>query len=231
MEHKVIWIHGTFDCPSATDGTGKMGRSHNRLTLLELTETQNNANNLKDNPDSRRVQALKDLVNDPAAEIWGFEWSGIADEEARKLGGQNLVEHLRMTGFHEPNYKVSVATHSHGGNVLGHAMSSSNLKITACYLFACPFFGTGTGNWRVSPNARKRVKTKYSFMHPTDRIQVIGAGVVGGGVTFSTCDDFDNYSINPTGGGGYGIGDISHTSMSRSRAFDMARKVLNSNPK
>lgn len=230
MEHKVIWIHGTFDCPSSTNG-GKMDRSHNRLTLLELTETQNNANNLKKNPNTGRVQALKNLVNDPAAEVWGFEWSGIGDEGARKLGGQNLVDHLLMAGFHEPNCKVSVATHSHGGNVLGHAMSSSDLRITACYLFACPFFGTGTGNWRVSPNARERVKTKYSFMHPTDGVQVILAGGYGGGITFSTCDGFDNYSIRPTGGGGLGIGDISHTSMSRSMAFDMARAVLNFNPK
>jgi hypothetical protein len=226
MEHKVIWIHGTFDCPSATDGTGQMGRSHNRFALLKDTEAENNKNNLKKNPDSGRVEALKELVNDPAAEVWGFEWSGIADETARKMGGANLVKHLRTVGFHEPNYKVSVATHSHGGNVLGHAMSSSDLNIAACYLFACPFFGSGVGNWRGSPNARKQVKTKYSFMHPTDRIQVIGAGLVGGGVTFSTCPDFVNYSISPTGGGGYGIGDVSHTSMSRSDAFRLARDEI-----
>lgn len=224
MEHKVIWIHGTFDCPSDPKGKGMMDLPHNRFTLLEVTETLNNARNLPANPNFGRVDELKRLVNDPAAEVWGFEWSGIADETARRLGGQNLVQHLRMTGFHEPNKKVSIVTHSHGGNVLGHAMSSSDLKIDACYLFACPFFGTGTGNWRVSPNARARVKNKYSFMHPNDITQVIGAGLSGGGITFSTCDDFDNYSISPTGGVGM---DKAHNSMSRSEAFKMARKVLN----
>lgn len=76
--------------------------------------------------------------------VWG--WSGRCQTEARAESGLEFARWLDIQNL--KGNTVSVVTHSHGGNVLGHALtyfSADDKIIRNAYIFSCPFF-TGENN-------------------------------------------------------------------------------------
>jgi hypothetical protein len=98
-----------------------------------------------------------------------------------------------------------VAGHSHGGNVIGHALDQDrSLRFAKTYLFSTPFFGSwGHGKWRGEPEVRYNAGEKLSFVHPADMIQPDYQA------------RFHGQDIN---------GANSHTSMSSTQAFVLAKR-------
>jgi hypothetical protein len=170
-------------------------------------------------------------------ECYAFVWSGHANESSRRKGGEKLAERIREQI--PEGSTIAIAGHSHGGNVIGHALNADKkLAFAKTYLFSTPFFGSwGRGIWLGAPEVRTRAGEKYSFVHPKDAIQRMGAAIAGGWASYNTCPDFQSHIIkpnwqaqllSPNGIAPAVNGATSHTSMSSGQAFRMAWEAIGS---
>lgn len=252
MTKYVIWVHGTFDSPSRLEQNsnfitmngikhgyfGSQGDSHqDTFTLDDFSKSGYSQPNTSS--DHSREETLKKLMWPDAIKTgediicFGYVWNGHADEASRVMGGQILSAAITLKGI--AGEDLAVAGHSHGGNVIGHALDfQENLRFAKTYLFATPFFGTwGRGVWRSNVKLTDRGGSCVSFVHAMDRIQTRGASVVGGALAYSSCDGFSEYFIEPIHSarmaGAVVNGITSHTSMSSSEAFRMAADALGHN--
>ncbi len=165
----TIWVHGTKPSqaftkakklkPSQMFYIPDLPTSHSahiRLTLLEELD-----------PDNFSLQ-----------HSYWFKWSGTATVKARRIAGEKLLHDVQkiITYYRDVlNYdpRITIMTHSHGGNVLIRAMQhaeKNNIDITIdrTILFACPVF-TKTKQHITLP----QFKQVIVFFSPTDIIQVM----------------------------------------------------------
>ncbi len=179
--------------------------------------------------DAGREQALLELLwGEEPALCLAFVWSGHANESSRVKAGARLAE--RIKALIPRGSEIAVAGHSHGGNVIGHALDQDrSLRFAKTYLFSTPFFGSwGHGKWRGEPEVRYNAGEKLSFVHPADMIQTVGASMSGFYVAYSDCPDFRRIEIQPDYQARFHGQDInganSHTSMSSTQAFVLAKR-------
>lgn len=83
---------------------------------------------------------IKDSKDSKKEISFSFNWDGDLSEISRKVAGKKLNEELLRLKEIYPNAKIHAFCHSHGGNVLLHALQSTieNYKIDEIYFFGTP---------------------------------------------------------------------------------------------
>ena len=158
-----IFVHGTNDQRIKRKGDEFYGQNCAYVTglhyynfhYLEDTAQDEKSLTYKENNKEidtidERIKQIKKLTSKDAEgkaqEVKVFGWSGMVTTAAREEGGFFLAQVLKDMQNDSKVSSISIITHSHGGNVLGHALRYFNVgyltKVNA-YLFACPFFGGG----------------------------------------------------------------------------------------
>lgn len=127
-------------------------------------------------PDSSFSTRMRNARNAVAT---SFQWSGGPLEADRQTAGNQLAPFLRDTQrpMIAGNRRTNVITHSHGGNVLGHALSNNNVRIDNAVLLAAPMMSQG-GNPNVSWTAQGANRVRNAIVAlsaPDDAIQTVGA--------------------------------------------------------
>ncbi len=149
MASLIIYIHGTYAATGSVRGLGAYGG----------TEGEKNA--------------IKKMVSVECGggqrEIQSFYWSGGDTFAERREWAAKLQAVLEIKKRNE----LILVTHSHGGNVAGHALSLAKIPVQAVYLFACPIMtGDGKAWWKKGV---KSIDYLHTFSTPNDTIQVTGA--------------------------------------------------------
>lgn len=204
MANAIIYVHGTY--ASIDERTGISGFQD------------------VDGMGDEEETAIKRLVGLESPNVYSFSWSGGATAAERKKAGAELYKWLDL-------YKaktIALVTHSHGGNVAGHALGRGGVSVHATYLFACPIM-TGDGKAWNEEGSMARAGTIHTFSHPNDMIQVRGArdrnaldrGADLGYSVGYELPGIDDISINP---GTYL--ESSHSAMHTKEAFNLAAKAL-----
>lgn len=156
MAHIAIFVHGTFD-QHVQDVKEQFDRKSadnyvrglNPYTIENLEEIALSREAIahkkmfKENDSiEHRLDAIGKLTGVTEPEnVFVFGWSGECRTYARELGGYELGGCLKL--LKRKGDTVSVITHSHGGNVLGHALKyfrPEDKIIYDAYIFACPYF-------------------------------------------------------------------------------------------
>ena len=180
-------------------------------------------------------RALKRLSGFQNATVIGFYWDGKAKSSARKDAAAQLYPQLKLLSGQE----IVLVGHSHGGNVIGHALCmclANDTTIHSVYLFATPIM-TGVGKAWIEGGSINRVGAGglHTFSHPKDTVQVAFArlgnrfdrnksseGIDSAiGRKISTINDI---SIKP--GRWYHRGDQLHSKMRTAEAFNLASTAL-----
>lgn len=122
---------------------------------------------------SRRVRNGRNAVTT------SFQWSGSGVEQDRQAAGRQLAPFLRDTqrAFIAGNRGTNVIAHSHGGNVLGHALSNHDVNIDNAVLLATPAMSRG-GNPNISWTDQGANRVRYGITGMSasdDLIQTVGA--------------------------------------------------------
>lgn len=108
-----------------------------------------------------------------------FQWSGSRLETDRQASGRQLSSFLRdvRNPMIAANRSVNAIAHSHGGNVLGHALSDNRTRIDNAVLLATPHMvGPNNPNVSWTGAATNRVRGMVAaFSTPNDLIQQQGA--------------------------------------------------------
>lgn len=188
MAEIVIFVHGTYDqCVvkkntaawySKNNSTYKDGLMQYAPENLESNALDTKSVALKrrfgeDDDIFDRLTAISALTGVAVANIYVFGWSGLCETAARELGGYRLaivLNEIKCRGYTTPSKlitieqgaNVSIITHSHGGNVLGHALmyfEANDKIINKAYLFACPFFTSIRNNINKRSNSQLNAKT------------------------------------------------------------------------
>ncbi|PCJ43890.1 MAG: hypothetical protein COA99_07645 [Moraxellaceae bacterium] len=169
MARTIIYVHGTW-----ADAASKC-----KMGLYPGTTAEG---------DALKAMVTAECGGSTSVNLLGFCWSGDANYAARKEAGDILAPHIEV---HSGNELVFV-THSHGGNVLGHALEQlKTTQVQAVYLFACPIMtGQGKAWWT---KGRKSVTHLHTFSTPNDSVQVTGA--FSKNSTDSTASGQLNYSV------------------------------------
>ena len=252
MTKYAIWVHGTFDspCRSESHSRGLFGGSRSRggnFFTHDYIGAAGTSDQLVHTLHDFKLSGYHQMVtcNDLGREkeltalLWpqvpdvvclAFVWSGHADESARREGGRLLAHNISRL---PPDAEVAIAGHSHGGNVIGHALNQdTKLHFAKTYLFATPFFGSwGNGLWKSTPELIWRAGEAINFVQPTDMVQTWGATAVGFWNAYDDCVGFKKVFIEPNHvallrGTNVTDGETGHTSMSSSQAFRMAAKAI-----
>ncbi|QNM96789.1 hypothetical protein [Chitinimonas koreensis] len=117
-----------------------------------------------------------------------FEWSGGATENDRRTAGTQLSRFLNDAGgaklyrgmgaaTSNPNsvrrdFGLNVVAHSHGGNVLGHAMENTRAFVRSAFLLGTPAMSRHPNpNVSWSTNALRRVGNVFNIYSNRDRVQ------------------------------------------------------------
>ena len=249
MSKVAIWVHGTFDSPIISEATGKgwgvfggagdSSEAKHSLHPFHRSGYSQPGTRTDRDREHHLLRLLWGKGLDSKDECYAFVWSGHANESSRRHGGEKLAERIRELKQKIPGCTIAIAGHSHGGNVIGHALNADvELEFAKTYLFSTPFFGSwGRGIWLSSTSVRKRAGEKRSFVHPNDAIQRMGAAIAGGWSSYNTCFDFESHIIKPNwqaqllsphGSAPAVTGATSHTSMSSAQAFHMAWEAIGS---
>lgn len=108
-----------------------------------------------------------------------FQWSGSPLEAQRQVAGAQLENFIRdvQNPVIARGLEVNAFAHSHGGNVLGHAMSRRNVSINNAVLLGTPHM-SDVNNVNVSWTRQGTDQVQNmisSFSAPNDLIQTTGA--------------------------------------------------------
>ena len=213
----IIYVHGTYSSKEIK----LFGLKHRGLgDFLNAAK--------KGNPKSEAEQrALINLGHMFRSKgncvLRSFYWSGGDTRADRQQAGTELYACLQLI-----RTPVLLVTHSHGGNVAGHALSISDaFHVDATCLFACPVIGGADNAWH--PVSVRAAGEFFTFSHPRDGIQVTGAAArnsIDMGASWGSSFVGDkvagakNIVISP---GGFFTGPIeAHSLMHSEEAFKMA---------
>lgn len=125
------------------------------------------------NPNSSFAQQVRGARN---AVSTSFQWSGSFVEADRQTAGGQLSRFLRDTQnplIAQGAARTNVIAHSHGGNVLGHALSNNATQIDNAVLLATPSMSQG-GNPNVSWSAQGTHRVRNAVLNlsaPDDMVQ------------------------------------------------------------
>ena len=204
MANAIIYVHGTY--ASVDERTGISGFQD------------------VDGMGAEEETAIKKLAGLDAPNVYSFSWDGGATAAKRKEAAAELYKWLDI--YKEKT--IALVTHSHGGNVAGHALGRGGVSVDATYLFACPIMTGDSKAWNQE-GSMKNAGTIHTFSHPNDLIQVRGArqknGLdlgtgLGWGVGYQLPGIAD-ISIDP---GTYL--ESSHSAMHTKEAFNLAAKAI-----
>ena len=204
MANAIIYVHGTY--ASVDERTGISGFQD------------------VDGMGDEEETAIKRLVGLEAPNVYSFSWDGGDTAAKRKEAAAELYKWLDL--YKEKT--IALVTHSHGGNVAGHALGRGDISVDATYLFACPIM-TGDGKAWNEEGSMQNAGTIHTFSHPNDLIQVRGArdrNAVDRGADLGYAVGYqlpgvDDISINP---GTYL--ESSHSAMHTKEAFNLAAKAI-----
>ncbi len=160
----IIYVHGTFSAAKTVTKGYLWNGTQVKTGLRDFTQENINegdvgevsvASKLKNNEHDSvadRIAQLMVLTQLDNPLVCVFGWSGSINTMEREEGGFYLAKILKA--LQGRGNTVHVITHSHGGNVLGHALTYFAPRpggvIAQAYLFACPFFrGKRAGTFRV----------------------------------------------------------------------------------
>lgn len=108
-----------------------------------------------------------------------FQWTGSPLEAQRQIAGGQLENFIRdvKNPFIAQGLEVNAFAHSHGGNVLGHAMSRQNVTINNAFLLGTPHMSDANSvNVSWSRQGTDQVQNMIaSVSAPNDLIQTTGA--------------------------------------------------------
>lgn len=181
-------------------------------------------------------RALKRLAGFPHATVIGFFWNGQANSTARKDAAAQLYPQLKLIS----GQPIVLVGHSHGGNVIGHALCmclANDTTVDSVYLFATPIM-TGVGKAWIEGGSINRVGNGglHTFSNPKDTIQVKLARVGNffdkkkgsEGIDSSVgrqIPTINDISISPRSIGSW-YSKSAHSAMRTAEAFNMAAQVL-----
>ena len=230
----IIYIHGTYAGTDTGDRETKLGAKGLGGGTRDYPNTKVGkvrgmwGFEYLDGKGEPEETAIKRLCGAPDANVFCFLWTGGDTASERKNAASLLYPDLNV--MRSQFRALNVVTHSHGGNVLGHALSiDPSLKIDAAYLLACPIMEGEGRSWRKGENM-ERVRTLHTFSHPYDKVQVLLASArnsfdtgtkLGYGVS-STLPGIKDISIDP--GGLLQV--LPHSAMHTAEGFNMAAKKL-----
>jgi hypothetical protein len=155
----VVFVHGTFAKDSDT-GTGYAapGQAFPQALRRHFGQTE-------DPDDKTRVS------------YGTFGWSGSATEKARKEAGASLASWITDWRKDNPDRPLHLVGHSHGGNVIGHALGALDESLSVDTVTML-----GTPHWdpRQNPSwtrkSASRVKGEiFTAFSTRDKVQVEGA--------------------------------------------------------
>jgi hypothetical protein len=172
-----------------------------------------------------------------------FQWSGSVLEGNRQIAGNHLANFIRDT--QNPmiggNRRTNAFAHSHGGNVLGNALSNNNVHIDNAVLLATPHmrnYMTGNENTAWTAQGANRVRNMITAISaPNDLVQTTGATVFehlqgnprNTGRIFQRRDAITpqfNLRVPPQGGGAWLPGAQAHSDMHEGAAGTLVNRVM-----
>lgn len=132
--------------------------------ITENTVTKSAFNNIY-------IPFIKDSKDSKKEISFSFNWDGDLSEISRKVAGEKLREGLLILKEIYPNAKIHAFCHSHGGNVLLHALQSTieNYKIDEIYFFGTPI--RKKTNHILETLDRTKFDSLFNIFSPEDYVQ------------------------------------------------------------
>jgi hypothetical protein len=154
-DNHVVYVHGTFAQGSRDEGN----YAHGGGTMAQVLKHEFNAKTFS-----------------------ASDWDGGATEKARENAGKHLAQGL-MKKF-DGDERVHLVGHSHGGNVIGHALQELNANgrsVTSVTMLGTPHWDESVNpSWNA--NAMSAVRGRVTtFSSESDGIQTTGATLANAG--------------------------------------------------
>lgn len=90
------------------------------------------------------------LRSNAQAETLPFRWSGANNPRARRVAGLELNKEIVRLRDQDPDRPIFLIAHSHGGNVIRHAVNDDvSGNVSGCFFFGTPFTNYYPRNLRV----------------------------------------------------------------------------------